>query len=182
MTAMRARASASRLPLLRLAPACRRFRDETDGAVMVETLLILPVIIVLLAGILEFGSVLFKKVELEAGLRDAARYVARCQDYVTGASVYGCSIDAARNIAVYGDPSGSGGARVQGLAPENIYIPPDRVYQGKQGNTFLYSGGKDVRVIRLEATFDYPGGPLLRLLGLPLVRMSAFHEEVVVGW
>ena len=173
-----------------MASAFIRFVYETDGRALLETVIIVPVIFLFLAGILEFGTLLFNKLELETGLSDAARYLARCQDYVTGTSTYGCTVAKAKNIALYGTeapPTGSK-TRVFGLTSTGITIAstvsgsPNSTFSGKSGNTLLYSGGQTVYVIHVGADFNYPGGPFLKLIGLTSIHMTAFDEERVIGW
>ena len=167
-----------------------RFARETDGAAMVEALLVAPVILIFLAGVLEFGGMLVNKIEIETGLRDAARYLARCQD-----SAYGCNTTTARNLAVYGipvlsDPPPS--PRVPGWeiadiliyspdSPEPIFVP-NTLTCGEGGDEPCYRGGANIYVVRVETDIDYPGGTLLGLIGMASISMTAFHEERYIGW
>ena len=147
---------------------------DNDGAALAEAILITPVVLFLLVGILEFGAVLYNKIQVETGLRDAARYMARCQDYwnlLNPPSVtpptFGCSEDSALDIAVSGPP-GDTRPLVPGWAVSDVTV------------TQLLRDG--TWVVRVETEFNYPGGPLLGLIGLPLVRMAARHDERVIGW
>src|SRR5262249_27322160 len=168
---------------------------ENSGAALLETVIVVPVILVFVAGILEFGTLLFNKLELETGLSDAARYLARCQDYLTGTSVYGCTVAKAKNIAVYGTDSPASGAkaRVYGLPACCAAIPqltiaatkdasPNSTFPGTSGASVLYSGGQTVYVVHVSADYNYAGGPLLGLTGLAAIHVAAFDEERVIGW
>src|SRR4029079_14292798 len=55
-----------------------RFRRDQRGAVIVEMTLITRLMLVLSAGVFEFGNLIHDKLLMEAGLTDAARYAARC--------------------------------------------------------------------------------------------------------
>ena len=55
-----------------------RFRSDDLGAILVEMTLITPLMITLSAGVFEFGNLIHQKLLIEAGLRDGARYGARC--------------------------------------------------------------------------------------------------------
>ena len=72
--------------------ALRRFRGEERGAALVELAISLPLLLLVFAVIIE-GSRLFWAYQMTAaGVRDAARYLARVSDSnscVTGASVAG---------------------------------------------------------------------------------------------
>lgn len=167
----------------------RAFTREDDGAAMAETIIITPVIVVLLAGILEFGAILINKFEMELGLRDAARYLSRCQDIVTGTATYGCSEAIAQNIAVYGSPTVPSPARprVLGWQPSDVLIDspsPKTVSNPVDPGTgqALYNGPDDIYVVRVSTTLNYAGGPLLGLIGVASIPMSAYHEERHIGW
>ena len=55
-----------------------RFRREQRGTALVEMALIAPLMLILSAGVFEFGNLIHKKLLMEAGLSDAARFAARC--------------------------------------------------------------------------------------------------------
>lgn len=162
---------------LRLSPtACRsgfhrsigrRFRRDEEGAVLVESIVILPVMIVFLVGILEFGALLYAKLEVETGLRDAARYVSRCPEPISRPQ---CIVNA-RNVAVYGTiaPSDADRARARGWAPSDVVITPENFSEGTP--------------IQASTEFAYPGSPLIGLLNIgATIPVASFHQERVVGW
>ena len=80
------------------------FFPEERGAVLVETLIVAPVFVLMIFGFVEFGNALWQREQLQAGVRDAARYWSRCRQTVGGAAT-DCSEAVARNIAFYGSPS-----------------------------------------------------------------------------
>lgn len=139
----------------------RTLTREEGGAVLVETIIVVPVMIVFLVGILEFGMLLFAKLQVETGLRDAARYLARCQPG------FGCSQTTARNIAVYGNVAGSGNVRVEGWGTGDI--------------TISSAAGLGLPV-RVSTDFDYPGSPLIGFIGLASINVTAFHEDRYIGF
>ncbi len=55
-----------------------RFRADQAGAALVEMTLIVPLMLTLAAGVFEFSNIIKTKLLLEAGVRDGARYIARC--------------------------------------------------------------------------------------------------------
>ena len=84
----------------------QKFSGCERGSTMLELAVSVPVLVSLSAGIFEFGNLIQKKLLIEAGLRDAARYCARCNTSLTGLN---CST-ASQNIAVTGTHDGSGDA------------------------------------------------------------------------
>lgn len=171
----------------------RRLAGETDGAAMLETIIIAPVVLIFLAGILEFGALLFYKVEFETGLRDAARYLARCQDNPNNPApstvIYGCTVTAAQNIAVYAskDVPSPGSPRVVGWQPSDVVVDsPAPILISNPVDPLTgdspYRGPAQIYVVRVSSTISYPGGPLLGLIGFASIPMTAFHEERFIGW
>lgn len=140
----------------------RRFWRADSGSALVETITIAPIMIVFLVGILEFGALLYAKLEVETGLRAAARYTARCQNIT-----FGCSDAMARNIAIYGNAAGTGGPRVQGWTTGDITITPAAAVGA---------------AVRVDTNFNYAGSPLLSLIGLASITVTAFHEDRYIGF
>ncbi|RWX57860.1 pilus assembly protein, partial [Mesorhizobium sp. M4B.F.Ca.ET.089.01.1.1] len=87
-----------------------RFRREQQGTALVEMALIAPLMLLLSAGVFEFGNLIHKKLLMEAGLSDAARFAARCNSQLytkAGLAAIDCA-NIATNIAVFGNAAGSG--------------------------------------------------------------------------
>ena len=144
-----------------------RFWKEERGAVLAETLIVVPFVTLFSVGILEFGNMFWQKEQIETGLRDAARYLARCQTNISFAAA--CNPSTARNIAYYGTPSPGVGAalRVPGWGPDAADIAITQPIAG---------------VIRVSATHDYLSSPLFGWLDLAAISIEAFHEERYIGW
>jgi hypothetical protein len=141
-----------------------------DGAAMLEAVIILPVFVILAAGFFEFGALLYNKIKVETGLRDIARYVARCQD-----ASYGCSAADATDIAVLG--------RLYRWEPGNVNVEFRYVANDDgSGNPIYNERDSDVDIVVVTTEFDYIGGPLLRIAGIPILRITAQHEERYIGW
>nr|WP_246525347.1 TadE/TadG family type IV pilus assembly protein [Thalassovita aquimarina] len=85
--------------------------EDQQGTILVETLIVVPVLIILSFGLLEFGNMLWQRMQLQAGVRDAARYWSRCANSLNGVT---CSQTIARNIAFYGQPTVGSYERVVG--------------------------------------------------------------------
>jgi len=85
-----------------------RFVKDERGIVLVETLIAVPVLTLVMFGIMEFGSLMWQRQQLQVGVRDAARYWSRCDPSFSS----GCTLDRAMKIAFYGNPEGTGVVRV----------------------------------------------------------------------
>jgi len=147
------------------------FRDES-GAIFVETLLVIPVVTILTIGILEFGNILWQRHQVETGVRDAARYWARCRQQISGVAT-SCSTTVARNIAFYGTPSPSSGQalRVPGwYSPEDISFTPETLPTVASG-TVVVTG-----------SVAYEGSPLVRALPITSITLTYTHEQRYLGW
>ena len=80
---------------------CLGFWRREEGAVLAEALLTIPFVTLFAAGILEFGSIFWQRMQIDAGLRDAGRYLSRCRP-VSGTYVPTCNQATAKTIAFYG--------------------------------------------------------------------------------
>ncbi|MCR4264853.1 TadE/TadG family type IV pilus assembly protein [Nitratireductor sp. ZSWI3] len=161
----------------------RRFCSDQRGSVLVEMTLITPLMIALSAGVFEFGNLFYKKLLIEAGLRDAARYAARCNQ--TFQPALDCEANA-RNIAVFGNVSGTGAARVSGwttavVTVDQDYLQTDAVVSDVQ---VYRSDGDYVYTVRAATSFAVPpaDASLLAYIGLGTVTLTASQEERYVGW
>lgn len=92
-----------------------KFISDKRGVVLTETLIALPILLLITVGLLEFGNMMWQRQQLQVGVRDAARYWARCRPTSGAGTPYmPCSISLARNIAFTGDPTGTSPLRVPG--------------------------------------------------------------------
>jgi Flp pilus assembly protein TadG len=93
----------------------RSFKRDERGLQLVELAIVLPVLIVLFAGVAEFGRYFQTYTTLAKGSRVAARFLAT-------ASASGADDAAAKNLVVYGNLAGSGKPIVDGLTTSNVTI------------------------------------------------------------
>ena len=162
------------------------FRRDDKGAILVEMTLITPLMIALSLGVFEFGNVIHRKLLIEAGLRDAARYMARC---TAGFATVDCTTTA-QNIAKYGTPT-VGTLRVADWAedepvlistyPTANTLDPDTGLQDYRGT------GATVRTVRVTTSHDYGAIWLLELVPATDMRsmtitITASHEERFIGY
>jgi Flp pilus assembly protein TadG len=156
----------------------RRFKRDDDGAVLVEMTLLTPFLLLLSAGVFEFSNILNTRMLLDAGVRDAARYMARCSsDWDT------CS-GLAKNLAVNGTVNG-GSARVTGWTVGEVSIGKSRSFQAidqATGTELYLSATATVDVVKVSTLYPYQDLGLWFYLGFPQLQLSVFHEERVLGW
>ena len=168
-----------------LITALRKFRREERGAVLVEMTLITPLMISLSAGVFEFGNLIQKKLLIESGLKDGARYAARCNPSFYLPSGFTCELIAA-NIAATGTWDGTGAARVAGWAGSDVTVDRDYlivpVTTDVNGNQNYRSALANVYTVRVSTSFTYQGTSLLSYLGIGPITLSGAHEERVIGW
>lgn len=153
----------------------KRLRRETQGAVLVEAIVAVPFVTLFSVGILEFGNMLWQKEQIESGLRDAARYLARCQLDSLPDFEPDCSEALARRIAYYGTSSPSATVpRVTGWTPARSPITFEYpMRNGHQG---------EHKVVVARTSHIYSASPLFGWLDLGAVNIQAYHEERYVGW
>lgn len=158
----------------------KRFRKEERGAILVEMTLITPLMVALSAGVFEFGNLIHQKLLIEAGLRDAARYAARCTTAVTGVD---CLANA-RNIAAFGSVGGTT-ARAKGWDDADVVITTYNTANNVDPNTGLQDyRGTGAQVVTVRATTSIPYAPvgLLAVIGIGGITLTASHEERFIGY
>ncbi|WP_425536829.1 TadE/TadG family type IV pilus assembly protein [Ensifer adhaerens] len=145
------------------------FWQSDDGAVLTEALIAVPFITIFAAGILEFGNIFWERMQIDAGLRDAGRYLARCRPD-SGTYDPTCDAATAKMIAFYGTQSPAAGAtlRVSGWGPDlaDITIVP------------VDADG----TIRVQTSHVYQNSPIFSWLGIDQITISSSHEERFIGW
>ena len=85
------------------------------GVALTEFALALPMLLMLLLPILEFGRAYYQYNTIAKSVRQAARYLSVRSP--------GVDVDKARNIVVYGNPAGTGTPLVPGLSLSNVPTP-----------------------------------------------------------
>jgi len=141
-----------------------RFARNEAGTAMTEALLAVPVLTLLAIAILEFGVLFLERQAVQTGVRDAARYLARCLP-----DRGRCSVEIARNIAFNGTLDGSGALRLRGWSGDDALV-------------MLTALPPADGILRLEGRFDHSGSPLIGVLDLPALSITYPHAERWTGW
>ncbi|MCY1230534.1 hypothetical protein D9M68_214020 [compost metagenome] len=145
------------------------FWSRDNGAVLTEAVAVVPFVTLFAAGVLEFGNIFWERMQIDAGLRDAGRYLARCRPD-TGTYDPTCNEATAKLIAFYGTQSPAAGAalRVPGWGPDlaDITIIP------------VDADG----TITVQTAHIYQSSPIFSWLGINQITISSSHEERYIGW
>ena len=153
-------------------------RQEEEGAILTEALIVIPVITIFAVGIMEFGNVFWQRQLMELGVRDAARYWSRCRPVDADDNTYmPCSIDTARNIAFYGHPDGNpDGTRL--LRVPNWSDPTELTIEPETPPIFP----TDDDVIIVTGTMEYYPSPLFSMLSIGAIPITYIHQQRYMGW
>jgi Flp pilus assembly protein TadG len=98
-----------------------RFRRDEQGVQLLELAIVLPIMLLLFAGVAEFGRYFYEYSTLAKSARLGARYLAS-KSVVSGTDWKGN----AKNIIAYGNIAGTGDPILPGLSAANV----DVQYQG----------------------------------------------------
>lgn len=156
----------------------KAFAADQRGAALVEMTIITPLMLVLAAGVFEFSNIIQTKLLLEAGVRDAALYIARC------AGVASDCEDDGKDIAITGT---TGNARVTGWATTDVNISYSSfpvVVDPVTGLQNYRSASANVITVEVGTAYTYSvfkGTGLWDYLGFGALTLTAAHEERVLG-
>lgn len=155
----------------------RRFHGDDNGAALVEVALVAPFVLLLSAGVFEFSNILNTRLLLEAGVEDAARYMARCNDSTwANCETYG------KNLAVNGAIIG-GSARVSGWTTAEVTVAKNSFAAVDGSGTTLYlSSSGTVDVVQVSTSLPYSDIGLWGYLGFGALTLNVSHQERVFGW
>jgi Flp pilus assembly protein TadG len=126
-----------------------RFRRDEQGVSLIETAIIVPILLVLFAGVAEFGRYFYEYSTLAKASRLGARYLAS-KSVTSNVTDYKAI---AKNIIVYGNAAGTGSPILDGLTTDNVQV--------------TYAGGPAGVPNTVTVTIvDYAHEPLFDLGGL----------------
>lgn len=160
----------------------KRVLDSDRGMAAVEFGLVLPLLMLIFGGIVEFGRMVQHHHAVEKSVYAAARYLARQSD--TGQTSGACSAAdgsgaalVARNLVLYGKPTGGTPLLSYWNDPNGVCI------EGPISQTVTDGGGNSFTVdkVRVTATVTYQDLGLLGFVGLDNIQMVARHEEAITG-
>ncbi|WP_027152098.1 TadE/TadG family type IV pilus assembly protein [Mesorhizobium sp. WSM2561] len=155
----------------------RRFQGDENGAALVEVAIAAPFVLLLSAGVFEFSNILNTRLLLEAGVKDAARYMARCNGTTwANCETYG------KNLAVNAAITG-GSARVSGWSTSQVTVSKNSyaAIDGSGNELYLSSTGT-VDVVQVSTSLPYTDVGLWGYLGFGALTITVSHQERVFGW
>ena len=152
----------------------RGFGRDSQGAAAVEFGILLPFMVVLLAGIADLGRSIWQHHALQKGVRDAARYLSRVDAPFTTAQ-----LTAAKNLAFRGSFDTSRPYHFAHWASSiNTNLDANPTCQGGQA---LYNAGTQLITVTACVTPPADEFPLISLFGLGSVQYSARIEAINIG-
>jgi len=135
------------------------------GNELIEFALVLPLLVLMLLGAIEFGRAFYTYNILTKSVRNAARYLSDSQVSLSGAIAPGY-VAKARNLAVYGNVTGGTGTRIiPDLQTSHINVEGTATPGTSPGQFY----------VTVSAT--YPYSPLF---GIPLTSVVTFRPKVTM--
>ena len=147
-----------------------------EGSALIEGAILVPVLLVLVLGVLEFSWLIDQQHLISTGIHDAARYLAR------SANPNDVTIQKdAKNLATTGAIDGKT-ARVRGWTARDVNITYGSVSNpaGLNGLT-PFRGGAVVQSVTVSTTFTVPSLGFFGFLGLKPPALTVSHQERVIG-
>jgi hypothetical protein len=92
----------------------------TAGTALVESIIVLPLLLILMIGVIDYAWSLSMQATASKSMRGAARYLALLP---SGAACSAWAKTNAQNLAVYGNVSGTGTALVPGWTADDAHVP-----------------------------------------------------------
>jgi Flp pilus assembly protein TadG len=145
-----------------------RLIREEKGAVLAETLIVVPVLTILTAGVMEFSNMLWQRQQMQIGVRDAVRYWSRCRPDFNP-----CTVTIARNIAFFGNPAGTGTPRVPGWSDATeLTLEPATPPSSPDASSLVTGTG----------TVSYVSSPMFGALQIDAISFSYSYSQRYIGW
>lgn len=99
-------------------PKKTRISKSQQGQSVLEFAMVLPLMLLIVFGVIEFGRAYYQYNTLNKAIRDGARYMSK--------HIYSTSYrDSTKNLVVYGNTFGTGTPILPGLTTAKIVLTPD---------------------------------------------------------
>jgi Flp pilus assembly protein TadG len=156
------------------------WRDQR-GSALIEGAVVMPLLIALVFGVLEFSWLFYQQHLVAIGLHDAADFLARSPDPCDAVSrAWKVEEQHAKNLATRGSLSG-GAARVRGWTAEMVMTKCTKIDNPVERNGLSRFRGASVYVVTASTKFTYPSLGFLNLLHLRSPVISASYSERAIG-
>lgn len=130
----------------------QRFRRDERGVQLVEVAIVVPIFLMLFGATAEFGRFFYEYTTLSKAARAGSRYL-------TTAPVNAAQDATAKNIIVYGNPTGTGTPILSGLTTSNVVIT-------REGGVPLVPQRVKVQISGFQHQPIFNLGALLNITGL----------------
>jgi len=148
----------------------KSFAKDKKGGVIVESALILPLMISAGLSGLDASNMLLQNHKLESQLSMAGSYLSKSDNPPARES-------AAKNLAVTGDISGNGSARVKGWTTGDITVS----YVTTSNTNGDYRGDSDIMTVKIYTELDYKGFGILSSIMPNGIKIKAEVQERIIG-
>ena len=160
----------------------RQFGSDRSGAALLELTVVLPVVMAVGFGAIEFGNLIYKDHLLWNGVRDGARYYAGLPYDSSNTTQTTANETAAKNIAVTGVTSG-GTARVAGWTTGQVTISYATQANGPTScvTEKCYRGADTITMVTVSTSYPYQSLGFMGFMGLGSITLTASHQERIIG-
>jgi hypothetical protein len=134
----------------------RRFVRRENGTHMVELAIVIPVLLIMLGGLAEFGRFFYTYTKLTTAVRAGARHACKWERNASW------TFPETSNMVVYGDFGGSGSPILPGLSTSNVVVQAN-------GPSVNNIDSVTVRIVNYTYT---PIFDLGRLTGIPALSLN----------
>lgn len=149
-----------------------RLWRSNRGTALIESAIVLPVFLMLIGGVYEFGYFFYQQQLMTTGVRDAARYLALSANPNNATKQ-----QEAMRLAVYGDIDGEATARVPGWSTGDVAIAVTTL----DNSSGPYCSGCAIAVVTVSASLADSSLGFFGLLGLKAPTISVAHQERWIG-
>lgn len=130
----------------------QRFRHDERGVQLVEAAIVVPIFLILFGAAAEFGRFFYEYTTLAKAARVGSRFL-------TTAPVNAAQDTTAKNIVVYGNPTGTGSPILPGLTTSNVVIT-------REGGVAILPQRVKVQISGFQHQPIFNLGSLLNIAGL----------------
>jgi len=174
--------------------------QSESGAAAMEFAIVLPLLVLLFAGFMEFANLLYQQQQLEKSARDAARYLSYYDQNssdgtnympwattsagaVCGSGTAPTVLQAAENLILYASLCSGSSPIVTGMTASQITITSGSTsVTASQGSTGGTSCSMTIPTVTVSVSTPYSDViGLLSLLGMSGLTLSTSHEERVLA-
>ncbi len=159
-----------------------RLQNDDNGLSIIELAVVLPMLLTIGLGVIEFGNLIYRQHLIINGVRDAARYASGRPYDAANATQTANVTSAAQNIATTGTIS-NGTSRISWWGAGTVSVSYATIANGATscGTSRCYRPIGDIPVVTVSTSVAYQPLGFLGFLGLNAITLRASHEERVIG-